>query len=376
MANNIIISVRDDFDYSNNKINISGTKIDTGERVDIVCLPSQECTSILTKNNAKKTQVITPLFKLTDIPNVMEKMGWYKAAYLNRKWLAGDSLELSIEHKTKVASTPNKFHLFEPEKFNHEWLKKFPRYTTALEEIQNNIITNATKKLILKYLIRDGAFKDNNYKTKSYFASKSNYKELSSINKIKDFHDLWQIQLHRIDSGIAEKARTFLGNALEIDDLWAAFGSFTIYAGIGDYQIVLQNSGYYTIIIESIICYAVDSYDFIVTSKSDDYLGHWNRNQFDFSYADFVINQIKPKSTASVEGSSIVTHSFGTSGTIDTSKISFPIYNRHYQSYRKKYGKGKDMIVWTQPIILKLDNLRNNFKSFTISKSMIPSSAR
>ena len=79
--------------------------------------------------------------------------------------------------------------------------KKFWKIYHALDDIKTNITSKASKKLILKYLKRDGTFKPLKFK-RLFYSSENNYQDLKNINstennelnKLQKFHENWQCQ--------------------------------------------------------------------------------------------------------------------------------------------------------------------------------------
>lgn len=350
MANKITISVKNNFDYSGDKIKISGINNETKEKVDLECLPTQECTTVLTKENAGKTKVETTFFKLTDIPSVMKKNGWEKAAYLNNKWLYGKPIEMKVKEKRDFVNARDELYLYKPNYFNHDWLVSFSRYKEALQDLEKNIISSGTKNIIVKYLNREKAFKNR------IFKGESNYLNINSVADLKELHRDWQFQRQPIDSSTIDKVNTYYDNGSKIDDLWATFGSFSVYAAIGQYTVVPEpEKSQYVVYIDSIVCYAIDSYDFIVTEDSDDYLGHWNKEKMDFYKYDY-LKSLLGSNEDKVYGVNLKTPQRGrTIGNFTANDLLFSVYNRHYKAYRNKKKHGRDMIVWTEP---KLVNIR------------------
>lgn len=358
--------------HTDRTITVTGTRQGTREEVKLTCTAEQLCSSTLKpKNSSNKTQTAKPLFKLTDIPSVIRAKGWHMAAYLNEKWLNDASLEMTVAEKGRWTIVRPSLILYKPNIFNHQWLKNFERYNDALDDIKTNIISEASKKLILKYLKRDGAFKLSNLKGLSY-SSKSNYQDLKNISSVNDyelkklqiFHENWQCQKLAIDDGWNDKLASFVSSGFKVDDLWSTFGSFAIYAAIGDYKIIPQKGGFYMIYIESLICYAIDSYDFI--TPPNDYLGHWSKNEFGFN----IISKSKINRLSSNRSprTGEYTDSF------NPNNLLYPVYNHHYKQYRKNYKKGKDMVVWTKPEMISMADMSNEFKTFVVKKSDINSS--
>lgn len=358
--------------HSDGTITVTGTKQGIKESFSLRCTAEQLCSSTLTPNNStNQTTTSVPLFKLTDIPTVMRKKGWHMAAYLNEKWLNDESLEMNAAEKGRWAIVRPSLILYKPSIFNHQWLKNFKRYNDALDDIKTNITSKASRRLVLKYLKRDGAFKSSNLKGLS-FSSESNYRDLKTINsgnvnelkKLQTFHENWQCQELPIDDGLNDQLDTYIRSGFKVDDLWSTFGSFAIYACIGDYKVIPQRNNYFMIYIESIVCYAIDSYEFI--TPPDDYLGHWSRDEFDF-------NLIFKKNINNLN-SHRHSRTGEFRGSFNPNNLLYPVYNSHYQEYRKKYKKGRDMVVWTKPETISMEDMSNEFKTFIVTKSDINSS--
>ncbi|STZ62727.1 Uncharacterised protein [Moraxella lacunata] len=366
MSDNIFYFTKDDATINKDgSINISGKKSD-GTIINIKCSAQDLCTATLKPNNKNsKISTTTNFFKLTDIPNVMESKGWVQAAFLQRKWFNDSNLEMTLSDKRGGWGNSNpKLDYYNPSRFNHEWLSKFPRYNQALNNLIANLLTEKSKKVIIKSL-KKLSFSPFNFEDSDTYEFSSSYYRGADIELLKSFHRDWQIQREAIDNSFPAKSATYISNSLNIDDLWAAFGAFNIYASIGDYSVsYIKSNDSYKINIKSIYCYAIDSYDFIIDGNKGkgDYLGHWNKNDMTFSLYDK--DDIK---------NSMMTVVVDDTGTTEKyfipEKLFFPIFNQHYQLYRKKHNKGKDMVIWTKPHLIKLESNKNSF--FQISKKEV-----
>lgn len=362
MAEDYKVLVQNPNYHSDGTITVAVTKQGTKEAFTLRCTAEQLCSSTLTPNNStNQTSTSVPLFKLTDIPTVMRSKGWDKAAYLNEKWLTGSSVVMSNSDKGKWWDSNVALNYYDPSVFNHTWLSNFARYNNAIDFLTNNTITNNTKNLILKYLHRDGAFSDSNFSnTRVNLYSSSNYKEINDGSSFQLLHRDWQIQLSRIDSNLFNKGWTFITEG-GIDDLWATFGSFSVYSAIADYSVTALVDNWFQITVESIVCYIVDSYDYI--TPPDDYLGHWSKDEFDFNIVskDEINNLNAHRSPQTGEFREL----------FNPSNLLYPVYNHHYQKYRERYNKGRDMAVWSRPHKINISNMNESYHTFRVNKSYI-----
>ncbi len=56
-------------------------------------------------------------------------------------------------------------------------------------------------------------------------------------------------------------------------------------------------------------------------------------------------------------------------GNFVPSKLTYLVFNHHYKAYRKKKHKGRNMIVWTEPHLIDMTSLDEDFTTFTIRKT-------
>lgn len=355
MSNNIVYFNKDrDVTINKDGSLIVRGKTEQGTTVNLQCDPTVLCTATLKANNAQNvTTTSINLFKLTDIPNVMELKGWKQAAFLQRKWFNESAVTMKNEEKGKWSTSNPKLDYYDPSRFNHEWLSKFSRYNISLVALKSKLLSKNAKKNIVKILALKRVLTPSTFTEQASYQGRSNYHSLTDTENLKKFHQDWQFQYQGIDNTLPRKLVTATGNLPNpIDNLWAAFGAFNIYAGIGDYKVIFSKSSQnYTIIIQSIICYAIDSYDFIIekSSNKNDYLGHWNKNNVTFSFS--LLDQNTIENTMMV----VVDDTGTTEEYFIPEKLFYPIFNQHYQSYRQKHNKGRDMVIWTKPHTIKLE---------------------
>ena len=343
-------------------ITVTGTKQNTREAFTLRCSAEQLCESTLIPNNStNQTSTTTPLFKLSDIPSVMRSKGWYKAAYLNEKWLSGNSVTMTNSDKGSWGTSNQALNYYDPSVFNHTWLSNFSRYNSAIDFLIHNTITNNSKDVIIERLFRDGAFSNSNFSNaKQNIYSSSNFKNISNGNNCQFLHNNWQIQLKEIDTNILSQGATYIAER-GIDDLWATFGSFAVYSAIADYRVTALVDNWFQITIESIVCYIVDSYDFI--KNPDDYLGHWSKDDFDFNLVlrDKIDNLNSHRNSRGGEYT----------GSFNPSNLLYPVYNHNYLAYRDKYIKGRDMTVWSRPHKIDISSMEESYNTFRVRKSYI-----
>lgn len=359
---NYKILVKDVRYNSNGTVSIEGVKLGTKQSINITCSAEQLCTSTLKPNNStNKTSTQKTLFKLTDIPSAMRAKGWHNAAYLNEQWLNGENIEMTNADKGRWAESNKKLNYYNPSKFNHQWLSGFKRYKDGIEHLKNNVITTNSKPVIIESLNLNNAFSHSNLpKLKTTVYGSSNYKSIANGNDCQVLHRDWQIQFKKINASNFSKGVTFVAE-LGIDDLWATFGSFAVYAAIGDYSITALSDELLQITIKSIVCYMVDSYDFM--SVPDDYLGHWNKNDFEFNIV-FKNSVNNLPNYANPRTGQVLT-------SVDPDDLLFPVFNHHYQQYRKKYNKGRDMTVWSKPHKINISHMEEGYHTFRVGKSEI-----
>ena len=347
-------------------IGIIGNKASTDEDFILTCNAHDWCVATLRAENNQKLPKAIELFRLSDIPNVMKIKKWPYAAFINNKWLSEPAVEMTSEEKGKWEKSNPALDYYEPHMFNHEWLSKFERYRKALTALKENIINDNTKPIIIKKLQDSGILKKDMFFNRQTYELSSSYPTIVKASDMKEFHKNWQFQHVKIDSNITSQATTYMAKG--IDDLWATFGSCAVYAGIGDYRISkFYGIEQYEIEIKSIICYVVDSYDFIVTEKDDDYLGHWNKTSFDFHTPFSIRNQIYDKAEK-------LPHKGLTQVKVNYEELLYPVFNHHYQAYRKKMGKGRDMVIWTKPYKIVLNEAEGYKTTFNYSNNGKPKS--
>jgi hypothetical protein len=278
------------------------------------------------------------LFKLTDIPDVMEKKGWKVAAMLQREWFRREGFRL-IGKSPESEKNPNSCHFTwrHNNMLSHEWLMSHPRMFTYLTYLRNNLMSPAAQRLIVNILKRNGVLTENSFNVHR----EKNWTCSDDAWETWKYHRQWQFQRQAIDIGYLEKAQRGFS---KIDDLWAAFGGFSLFAALHSVRLYSPMQGYCSITLRDFYCYAADTYDFI-----DDwqYLGHWNKNGVQVSKWEAGMSEKfhnRDNTPAPENNISRTMHQLG-----EMYDLYFCVRNEHYNRYRERHGKGGDMIVWTGP---------------------------
>ncbi|TQV62097.1 MAG: hypothetical protein FNT15_07940 [Sulfurovum sp.] len=224
-----------------------------------------------------------------------------------------------------------------------QWLMTPNRMKIYLENLKQNLTTDSAIRNIVKILLRDGILTDSSFKQGVY----SRY-ETPNDMRMWNYHRKFQFQFESIDQ---ELDQTKFANIDNMDDLWASFGGFSLYAGIKNIEIYAPTNDYCEITIPNFKCYGADSYEF---SGDNQYLGHWNKKGLRTKSADAGIAIFNQNGNNTNDPSFM--HTLGYARFQDAYDVYFCVRNEHYNRYREKYGKGGEMIVWTQPNIIPIKN--------------------
>lgn len=237
--------------------------------------------SKLTNESESKQTVPVKIFKITDIPDVMEKKGWSVSARFMRKWFNDPYYEMSREEKlNKVdVNTVDKSHIIEDLDF--DWLltsslRIKPIYDAFVEQVSNVIEYNdylGRKKQIsqqlsngLCYIINRldelGLFIDN--EIKDCYLNNGNLSAIE-LDKTSQFNFI------KIGSTLWEKATDTL------DDVYGALGSFIIKIAFTELNVTKDTDGFMRLEIKELGLYVRDTYEFM-NDGDDQPLGYWGEN--------------------------------------------------------------------------------------------------
>lgn len=237
--------------------------------------------SKLTSQNENKQTVPVRIFKITDIPDVMERKGWTVSARFMRKWFYDPFYEMTPKEKQNKVdmNTVDKNHIIEDLDF--DWLltsslRIKPIYDTFVKQVSSVIEYNdylGRKKQISQQLSNGLCYIINRLDESGLFISDEikdcylNYGNLSAIELDKTS----QFNFIKIGSTLWEKATDTL------DDVYGALGSFIIKIAFTDLNVTRDTDGFMRLEIKELGLYVRDTYEF-VNDGDDQPLGYWGEN--------------------------------------------------------------------------------------------------
>jgi hypothetical protein len=296
------------------------------------------------KENKQGKVCYADVFKLTDLPDIMEKKGWQVASALMRKWLNSPAYVMNGDEKGGKKDS-RKYHsnLVDTTTIKMSWVLSFPRIKQEHDKIFGSKgLFNATpaeyerpaaRKELVSKIFHAGKFTN----------SKESFGNLTET--ILDINEQYQFQIHQIGSwlfqtktyGKAAISETFL-NDPDLDDMWGAPGDFLIKIaaeGTVAPKMKIIDTGsrcasvveYYEITINRIGTYVRDTYDF----NGDQYLGHWSKTSAPFTRL----------------------YAIGASrGTCPDDFVE--VSNERFRAHREKTGKGGDLLIFSDILVTSL----------------------
>jgi hypothetical protein len=257
-------------------------------------------------------------FKLTDIPGVMDRLKWPTAARLMRHWFAGTPY---IKNSTK--GSPRVLEDLDIEALS----TSAERLRNALKEIQEALanvneysgIVGQVKGwferlspgliVLMARLERLGALS---------FAGKTVADRVFGYSgrKGSELDELTQFNRVALGATWIERAKD------PLDDLYGAFGAFTVKMAALDMTTHSSHLGYPAIQIRSVGLYLHDSYDFVNDGAKDQRLGHWGEHG--------VLKRMSNDEYID-----------------DDDGRYFRVSNKSFNRYRAKWGRGGDFMVYS-----------------------------
>ncbi|MFC0667495.1 hypothetical protein E0E54_09405 [Azotobacter chroococcum] len=271
-------------------------------------------------------------FKISDIPAAMDHMQWTQSARLMRKWFAAPAHEMpkAVKLGDIRANTLPPAQLLTDLPF--DWLLSASNRVRPIVEEHVAQLTSVTEfsplvgrlktpldqlskglMMLMTRLRRLGLLDPQKRTLKNY------YLDLGDYNAMQ-LEDTIQFNLFKVGSTTWEKATDTL------DDVYGALGSFIIKIAATKLRAMASDYGYAAIKIEEIGLYVRDTYDFLNVGK-DQLLGYWSKR-----------GVIRPSPI----------DYFAEPSCIDTNDVRhFKVTNGSFNSYRKKYNKGGDFLVFS-----------------------------
>ncbi|WP_322081453.1 DUF6402 family protein [Burkholderia sp. BCC1972] len=289
-----------------------------------------------------------PPFDLQDVPIAMDNLGWKVSAKLARIWFAGSAHTYNNDPISVQPISLNDVTL--------DWALQFGSVKRKFEKlITRDIYREAATDLAKKKILN---------RIRNQFLEKRganlNFNTSQLENNILQFHINWQFQYIPISDWDT------LEN-LTPTDLTGALANFNIYVAIGNVEISGEKyfrydktSNFYCIDtiakVTHIYAYVKDNYSF----NEEQYLGHWNKHGVIIAPGSLLSRSSTPKSSSDID---IFVKSINKPvdtrrslfGKFNKSDVYFPIYNADYSRWREKHHRGRDLMVYSKPVYLKLE---------------------
>ncbi|WP_114191659.1 DUF6402 family protein [Edaphovirga cremea] len=260
--------------------------------------------SMLTDKSESQQKVPIKIFKITDIPGVMEKKGWIESARFMRKWFYDPFYEMSKKEKSNKVDMHeiDKQHILDDLSF--EWLYTASnRVGPVIDEVVRNIshvreyncylgrVEGLTKQLsngLIALISRLEQLGLIDLKNKVIKSNVLDFSKLSAIELDKTS----QFNYFPIGSMLWEKA------ADELDDVYGALGSFIIKIAFLNMIITKDKIGFFKMEISEIGLYVRDTYEFM-NDGDDQPLGYWG---WDNVFKPGIISELFEKNKISQDG--------------------------------------------------------------------------
>ncbi|WP_211443214.1 DUF6402 family protein [Collimonas humicola] len=287
-------------------------------------------------------------FDIQEIPSAMEKLGWKISAKLMRKWFAGQlnypNNDEGDEKQINQLGQPFPPSMIDTSTITMDWILSFPRARRKFEELQGNAVIQSTaardelKKICLRHLASGCKYTLNAWEEVDH--------------DIQQLHRQYQFQLHQGSDYAADSAvllpRT---NTAEIgvpDDLLGALGSFMFYAALGYAQFEWLSPKKVKATVTHIVVYMKDTYSFYdrSTHAGSQYLGHWNRNGARVVPVNLVLSVNRKNNWFD--------YPIATNLPWKTTNVYYPVYNKDFRNWQKKYQQGGDFLLFSDPKTIRL----------------------
>ncbi|AMO78592.1 DUF6402 family protein [Pseudomonas citronellolis] len=304
-------------------------------------------------NQTAGKSAVVDVFKITEIPTSMDRLGWTQGARLMRKWFDNPAYELPMDVKTGKASAS----MLSPQQLltdlPFEWLfSTSTRVKAPIDELINNLrnveefnefigrLRNPLTQLSTGLLVFLMRLKRIGHIDTTNGLLQNADEDFSGLSAMQ-LEETSQFNFIRIGASLWEKATD------DLDDVYGALGSFAIKVAATRFRTRTNDNGWPAIFIDEIGLYIRDSYDFLNVGD-DQLLGYWNREKV-----------IRP-------------------GPIDYfvepdylekgGSRHFKVSNESFNQYRNKKKKGGDFMVFSTvkhyPVSIRLHLSNVDFQEF------------
>jgi hypothetical protein len=292
-------------------------------------------------------------FKITDIPQAMDTLGWSEGARVMRKWFDNPAYEIPLTVKVGDISPSSLNHQQLLTDLPFDWLfSASTRVGSHVEELisglqdvrEFNGLVGRTKSpltplsnglvVFMTRLKRIGHLNENTG------ALRNAYEDFSGLSAMQ-LEETSQFNLTRLGASLWEKATD------DLDDVYGALGSFAIKVAATRFRTLSNDNGFPAISIEEVGLYVRDTYDFL-NVDDDQLLGYWNWN-----------GVIRPGPV------DFLAHP----DYIDRNKERyFKVTNGTFNQYRSQQKKGGDFLIFSTvkryPVSILVHLSRTDFEEF------------
>lgn len=314
-----------------------------------------------------------PVFDLQDIPSALERIGWPIAAKIARKWFSSP--------KHIWDDDPNSVQPIDDSIVTLNWALKYAGVRDRFNELLHESIYSEHAVALIKGKIRQ-------YADKVFSETQSSKPNLNldtsrDTTDLRKFHLDWQFQRQKVGT-----LDTLDGRLMT--DISGALGNFLFYAAIGRVEVFGEKyfdyrTNPYQYCIDAVAqlthvyIYLKDNYSFNDKDPSkSQYLGHWNKRGMILAYtvaANDLLGQFKPKLKSKYLNESEEFEKIGINWDYLINKkevdkpvdrrtsffrkfierdVYWPVYNKSYNEWREKHGRGGDFMIYSKPQLYKL----------------------
>lgn len=232
--------------------------------------------------DVESQNVSHPAFKIKNIPDVMDKLGWEVAAKFMRKWFDDPYYEMSLNEKLNRVDmgTINGSHIVDDVSFNG-WLMENSRvrkivneqisevkevfyYNGFLGKVKGRWDLSVLSPGLTEILSKLDGLGFVDHKNNKLKVGGMNFSNISAIELDKKT----QFNYVKIGNTFWEKATD------DLDDVYGALGAFIVKFAITNFNVYLDHQGFTHLRINELGLYIRDTYEFM-NDGDDQPLGYW-----------------------------------------------------------------------------------------------------
>lgn len=256
--------------------------------------------------------VVINRLKMTDLPKVMDKMGWTVAPRLMERWFKGKAFALDSYLRDKYYDEP----LSIPEDHcddkivTMDWALKFERVRDEYDNIFRNINTAAAIKKLQDHI--------------------TNHKLVDTGSRLGNVG----MNARELNAHCQIQTQMFGSRTDTIDDLYGAIGVGMLQlAVVGEVQRGINKDSFR---VDNIGVYLKDAYEF----NGFQFLGCWTTEKT-YGKAE-LLNHAAAQAYRLTSPSAALAAKF-----MKTDQPVFHVHNHDFRNYREKHGKGGDFIIYS-----------------------------